>query len=142
MSRVLILLNNILLISESVLSFSNQRKKPISFSRKIKPSGIGRSKHKKYLGLLSLFKPSFGIYILILAYDQINQFYKALEKKHSFSEIGETIFATLHCIAKTNMMIFAILEKIGESFEGREINVFKINANNNDLPAVIMDAGN
>ena len=85
--------------------------------------------------------PNFRIYILILAYDQINQFYKALEKKHSFSEIGETIFATLHCIAKTNMMIFAILEKIGESFEGREINVFKINANNNDLPAVIMDAG-
>ena len=35
----------------------------------------------------------------------------------------------------------AVLEKIGESFEGREINVFKINANNNDLPAVIIDAG-
>ena len=32
-------------------------------------------------------------------------------------------------------------EKIGDSFEGREINVFKINANNKDLPAVIMDAG-
>ena len=146
MSRVLILLTDILLISESVLSLSNQRKKPISFSRKIKPSGIGRSKHKKYLGSLiesvHVFMPSFRIHILILAYDQINQFYKALEKKHSFSEIGETIFATLHCIAKTNMMIFAILEKIGESFEGREINVFKINANNNDLPAVIMDAGN
>ena len=145
MSRVLILLTNILLISESVLSLSNRRK-TISFSRKIKPSGIGRSKHKKYLGSLiesvHVFMPSFRIHILILAYDQINQFYKALEKKHSFSEIGETIFATLRCVAKTNRMIFAILEKIGESFEGREINVFKINANNNDLPAVIMDAGN
>ena len=32
-------------------------------------------------------------------------------------------------------------EQIGDSFEGREINVFKINANNKDLPAVIMDAG-
>ena len=33
------------------------------------------------------------------------------------------------------------LEKIGDSFEGREINVFKINAKNKDLPAVIIDAG-
>ena len=90
MSRVLILFTNILLISESVLSFSNHRKN-ISFSRKIKPSGIGRSKHKKYLGSLSLFLPNFRIYILILAYDQINQFYKALENKHSFCEIGETM---------------------------------------------------
>ena len=79
--------------------------------------------------------PNFRIYILILAYDQINQFYKALEKKHSFSEIGEAM-------RKQMWWFFAILEKIGESFEGREINVFKINANNNDLPAVIMDAGN
>ena len=34
-----------------------------------------------------------------------------------------------------------LLEKIGDSFEGREINVLKINANNKDLPAVIIDAG-
>ena len=40
-----------------------------------------------------------------------------------------------------NDFFFAILDKIGESFEGREINVFKINANNKDLPTVIMDAG-
>ena len=88
LSRVLILLTSILLISESVFSFSNHRK-TISFSRKIKPTDIGRNnKHKKYLGKLSFM--NLWYLILILGYDQINQFYKALEKKHSFAEIGET----------------------------------------------------
>ena len=30
---------------------------------------------------------------------------------------------------------------MGESFEGREINVLKINVNDKELPAVIIDAG-
>ena len=92
MTRVLILLTSISLISESVLSFSNYRKTN-SFSRKIKTTDIGRkSKHKKYLGRFNDIYQIIDMYFpFMLAYDQINQFYKKLGKKHSYSEIGGTV---------------------------------------------------
>ena len=59
-----------------------------------------------------------------------------MEKKYSFSKIGEKSNNTFNVPSKLNP-----IEKIGRSFEGREINVFKINGNYENLPAVIIDAG-
>ena len=119
-TRVLILLTSISLISESVLSFSNYRKTN-SFSRKIKPTGIGRkSKHKKYLGRFNCIK-LLMYFPFILAYDQINQFYKKLGKKHSYSEIGVTVIKNNICI----FIVWRAFRKNWRQFWGSRNKCFK-----------------
>ena len=99
---ILVSLSSLLRISETIPYFSHDQKAK-RLTRDIEHFDIQRGKkHKEYLG--ELFKMSYKYYAAPnYGYDKINNFYKALEKKHSFSKIGEKSNNTFNVPKKLNL---------------------------------------